>query len=129
MDNGIIVKKQPICPRCGRDGQIIKPITLQSHLKHCENIADNDVYAICKTSFCEVVYFGPKVFLKDDVNVRVWYKESDQTVPVCYCRGISTADIFNHIVNNQCCSTWDEIKIHMGVDQDQACLTNNPAGQ
>ncbi|MCL6479003.1 MAG: hypothetical protein K6T65_11405 [Peptococcaceae bacterium] len=38
-------------------------------------------YNLCLSGDCDVVYFGRQIFRKNDVKVRVWYKETDHPVP------------------------------------------------
>lgn len=85
-------------------------------------------YCLCLSKDCDVVYFGQQVFYKNDVKVKVWFKENDPSVPVCYCKGVTEADITGHIVARACCRDIKDIQEHTGANTGKDCLTKNPAG-
>ena len=117
-----------ICPVCHRPGKRISPKTLQSLLKVKHSPESLEGYSLCLSSDCDVVYFGSQVFTKGDVRVQVWYKENDPSVPVCYCRNVTEADIVHHVAVLRCCDSLPEIQKHTGANTGKECLTQNPAG-
>lgn len=123
-----LLSEAAYCPRCGNQGKGMRPETLQ------QMIQDNclpkvlEGYQICLNTDCPVVYFGPEVFTKEELKVRVWFKETDSDVPVCYCKGVTTRDILDHIVQRGCCQNLQDIQKHTGANTGKECLIKNPAG-
>jgi hypothetical protein len=115
------------CPICDTPGKSVKPETIRNILKE-DRLPDalND-YALCLSQSCDVVYFGPHIFRKDDLKVKVWFKETDPSRPICYCTGISERDILDHILR-RCCKDIKDIQQHTGANTGKQCLTMNPAG-
>ena len=83
---------------------------------------------MCLSPTCEVVYFGPAIFLKQDVKVRVWFKERDPSVPVCYCKSVSSSEIMAHVLDRGCCKDLADVQRHTGANTGRNCLTMNPGG-
>lgn len=78
------------CPLCGVPSQsLVKAITLRALVKKADqNQISNPEYRICMSQACRVVYFDLEsraVFTKDQVSVRVGFKETDAPRPLCYC--------------------------------------------
>jgi hypothetical protein len=62
---------------------------------------DGKAYRFCSEPDCEVVYFdreADSIFGKTDLVVRVGQKETDDPIPVCYCFGITLADLRRDIM-------------------------------
>jgi len=118
----------PVCPVCHRPGKRVAPKTLAGILKSDRLPAALEGYGLCLSPECDAVYFGPRVFFKDDVRVRVWFKEDDPSVPVCYCRHVTAADILDHVAVRRCCDNLADIQQHTGANTGRDCLTMNPAG-
>jgi len=81
------------CPSCGSEGRKVRAVTVQSLVReHGEG--DPPGY-LCRNSECAVVYFGPgrPVYRKEDLKVRVGFKEKEDPVPVCYCFEHTKAEI------------------------------------
>lgn len=85
-------------------------------------------FCLCLSKDCDVVYFGQQIFHKDNVKVKIWFKENDPAVPVCYCKGVTEADIIEHVAVRGCCRNIKDIQKHTGVNTGKECLTKNPAG-
>lgn len=118
----------PVCPVCHKPGKKVSPKTLDSLLVSDRRPENLDGYAICLSRDCDIVYFGKHNFTRDDVKVKVWYKEDDPSVPVCYCRNVSADDIVRHVAVLRCCDTLQDIQKHTGANTGKDCLTKNPAG-
>ncbi len=116
------------CPVCGKPGKPVKAETLQSIIKNEYLPVNLNGYCLCLSHACDVIYFGEQVIYKDGVNVQVWFKEDNPSVPVCYCRNVTEADIIEHIANLECCEDIQDIQNHTGANTGTACLTKNPAG-
>lgn len=85
-------------------------------------------YHLCLSSDCDVVYYGDQVFHKNDVRVRVWFKEKEEPITVCYCKNITENEIFEHIAIRGCCKDLKDIQEHTGANTGNQCLTMNPSG-
>lgn len=116
------------CPLCNEIGKKVRAETINNLVNEKLLPAQNEDYYLCPASECEVVYFGQHIYYKDDVKLKVWFKEQDPTVPVCYCKGITTADIFEHVAVRSCCKNIKDIQLHTGANTGSECLTKNPAG-
>ncbi|MFZ5899126.1 MAG: (2Fe-2S)-binding protein [Bacillota bacterium] len=118
----------PCCPACGQCGKRVRPETVGNLLRDDRLPAELHGYALCLSPDCDVVYFGHRVFHKDDVKVRVWFKESDPAVPVCYCKHVTEAEITEHVAVRKCCKDINDIQEHTGANTGKRCVTENPAG-
>ena len=116
-----------LCPVCNKPGKKVRIETLQNIIKNDRLPSVLEGYCLCLSNKCNVIYFGQQVFYKDDVKVKIWFKEQDATVPVCYCKDVSEADIIKHIANG-CCVDIQDIQEHTGANTGKECLTKNPAG-
>jgi len=116
------------CPVCNTPGKKIRQETLNSLVKSDRLPADPHGYSLCLSPKCDVIYFGEQNFFKDDVKVKVWFKESESVATVCYCRNVTAKDIFEHIVIKGCCQNIQDIQAHTGAGMGKSCLTQNPAG-
>lgn len=116
------------CPVCGEPGKNVRIETLQNIVKDFRLPSILDGYCLCLSDKCDVVYFGQQLFYKDDVKVKVWFKEDDSSVPVCYCSDVTEADIIEHVAKRGCCVDIQDIQKHTGANTGKECLTKNPAG-
>ncbi len=78
------------CPRCGvRSQHRVKAVTLRALLLEPEqSLVSQDDYRLCLSPACPVVYFDPAggaAFSKDQLSVRVGFKEGVAPRPLCYC--------------------------------------------
>lgn len=93
----------PICPRNGRPGKAVPRQTLQSLILVDLYDLSASEYWFCDAADCSIVYYdvhGGTITL-DQVRVPVWQKQSDDpTVPVCYCRKLTTAMIQEEVYLN-----------------------------
>lgn len=115
------------CPVCGGRGKRVSSVTVRSLVRRDLVPLVTDGYALCLSGDCYVVYFGPKIFYERDIIVPVWYKEAGKSAPVCYCKGVTAAEIEEHILRG-CCSSLEDIQRHTGANTGKECLTKNPAG-
>jgi len=118
----------PRCPACGKPGKRVRPETVKNMLKGDRLPAMLEEYSLCLSKDCDVVYFGQQVFYKGDLEFKVWFKEDDPSVPVCYCKGVTEADIVEHISIRRCCKDIKDIQEHTGANTGKECLIKNPAG-
>lgn len=117
-----------ICPVCGEPGKKVRIETLKNIVKADRLPTTLEGYCLCLSNKCDVIYFGQQILYKDDVKVKVWFKEEDSSVPVCYCKDVTEADIFEHIAKRGCCIDIKDIQKHTGANTGKECLTKNPAG-
>ncbi|MBO8127630.1 MAG: (2Fe-2S)-binding protein [Peptococcaceae bacterium] len=120
----------PSCPECFMPGQRVPLKTVKHLVKDPSQLSGiaGDFY-ICRTPDCKVVYYTEDMrFTRDDVKVRVWYKEEDPSVPVCYCKNVSKAEILKHVTEMKCCSSLEDIQGHTGANTGKACAVMNPTG-
>lgn len=78
------------CPACGVSSQRqVKAVTLQALLSGpVQGLVSKAVYQVCLNQACSAVYFDPSdgaVFTKEQVSVRIGFKEPDDPRPLCYC--------------------------------------------
>ena len=78
------------CPQCGvPSNRSAQAVTLKVLLKGPgQGLVSLPEYRICLSQACPVVYFDPgsgAVFTKDQVSVRVGFKETDAPRSLCYC--------------------------------------------
>lgn len=121
------------CPNCGVEGQKVKNITVRSMVLDnlIESVGDQDFF-FCRTSDCPVVYFentSGRRFDKQDVKVKVWLKETEDPIPVCYCSEVTEKEILDEILENGCPSSLEEIQKRTGAGRGGNCLTRNPSGR
>jgi len=116
------------CPVCNTHGKKVRPETVKNIVKEdrLPNVLEG--YTLCLSPDCDVVYFGCQIFGKNDVKVRVWFKETEHPIPVCYCKNVTEKDIFDHILISGCCKDLKDIQEHTGANTGKECLTKNPAG-
>ncbi|MDI6907972.1 MAG: (2Fe-2S)-binding protein [Thermoanaerobacterales bacterium] len=124
---GFAEKVTACCPVCGGAGQRVPVVTVRSLVRE-DLAAPEGEYAICLAPGCPVVYFGPALFRKGDLTVRVWFKEKDEPKPICYCKNVTEAEILAHI-RAGCCHTLEDIQRHTGADTGKQCAVKNPTGR
>jgi hypothetical protein len=91
---------------------------------------DGKAYRFCPEPDCEVVYFdreADSIFGKPDLVVRVGQKEADDPIPVCYCFGITEADLRRDIMAAGETSIPAVITAEVRADHC-ACEVKNPQG-
>ncbi|MCL6611691.1 MAG: (2Fe-2S)-binding protein [Peptococcaceae bacterium] len=116
------------CPVCNTPGKKVRPETIKNLLNKDKIPGILEGYNLCLSRDCDVVYFGRQIFRKNDVKVRVWYKETEHPIPVCYCKDVTERDIIDHIAVRGCCNDLKDIQEHTGANTGKECLTKNPAG-
>lgn len=116
------------CPICNEIGKKVRTETVENIIKEDRLPSALEGYYLCLSDNCDVVYFGERIFYKDDVKVKVWFKEKEPSVPVCYCKEVTIADIIEHVAERGCCKDIKDIQEHTGANTGRECLTKNPAG-
>lgn len=119
------------CPTCKRMGQQVEKVTVMSLLKedYAKDLEEGEKYFLCTNPICNTVYYtdGGKVFSKDQVKVRVGFKETEEPILVCYCSNVTKKNI-QEAVWIQGAKTLKEVVKTTGAMIKNDCLHNNPKG-
>ena len=119
-----------VCPSNGKPGKAVPRQTLQSlALVDLYDLAASE-YWFCDAADCAIVYFDAQggTITLDQVRVPVWQKQPDDlTVPVCYCRKLTTAMIQEE-VNRTGQSSAPAHVIAIIQAERCACDLTNPQG-
>lgn len=121
-----------LCSKCGKPGWNVPDTAVQNLIKeeHRSKLASGDNY-ICINPDCQVVYYNPlngRIFEKDAVRVKVWFKDSGDDVPLCYCNEISRGKIKE--AWQQGARTYaDVVNITSGATVKCNCKYENPSGR
>jgi len=135
------------CPKCGKKGKTVKPVTLRALLKdeyaaevavpeqlNCESgctpSKGSTGWRFCDSPECDVVYFGEQngvTFTKDQLSVSVGVKEKTGERPLCYCFGHSVATITAELRTKGQSDALEDIRRKM-KDPGCSCEVKNPSG-
>lgn len=105
-------------------------ITLKALLR-CEALARLTVseHRFCGTPECPVVYFGHEVvFDREEILVPVLQKQPEGERTVCYCFGITDADLRREIAETGLSTAARRIGALVRADRC-ACEVRNPQGK
>lgn len=121
-----------ICPACGERGKSVASHTVNSLVIPERSLAEGypDGY-FCQNPTCATLYFfdnGMGAISKDEVNVRVGFKEAAAPQLVCYCyehtREAIQADFSEHG------ESTIELQIRQEVESGScSCEMKNPTGR
>lgn len=130
-EKGPKMEKNQECPSCKAKGKTVKLITLKSMLKpaELETLHADATHYFCTSEKCEVVYFNTdnNVFVKSDIKVPVYQKETSNTIPVCYCFDWTKEKIEKYQVEEKGTTPVEHIKQHIKENRC-GCEVNNPQG-
>jgi copper chaperone CopZ len=135
------------CPKCGKKGKTVKPVTVRALLKDeyateiavaeqsncesgCQPSTGNTGWRFCDSPECDVVYFGEQngvTFTKDQLSVSVGVKEKTGERPLCYCFGHSVATITKELRTKGQSDALEDIRRKM-KDPGCSCEVKNPSG-
>lgn len=135
------------CPKCGKKGKTVKPLTLRALLKDqyaaevavldesvcesgCKPSEGDTGWRFCGSPDCNVVYFGEQdgiTFTKDQIKVAVGVKEKTGERPLCYCFGHSVATITEELRTKGQSDALEDIRLKM-KDPGCSCEVKNPSG-
>jgi hypothetical protein len=113
------------CPACSAAGAEIAARTLRLHIRvPWLWSASAGRYFFCEQPDCAVVYFGDdgSLIRKADLRARVGVKEADRDAPLCYCYGVSRADVERE-------PALRDFVVAATRDGQCACDTRNPSGR
>ena len=89
-----------------------------------------EAYGLCESPDCEVVYVsaaGDHLIAKDQLVVRVGFKERDDPIPLCYCFGVDRAAIRAEVRDGGDTDAQRDITAHMRAGECR-CEETNPSG-
>ncbi len=120
------------CPASGTGAKQVDSLTVESLVRHLPFALPHSQYYFCDAPACDVVYFSndPKapVFGRQNLLVPVGAKESDDSVPVCYCFGIARRQIREEIQSAGRSTVPQRIKAEVQAGRC-ACKVKNPSGK
>ncbi len=120
------------CPRCGNPGRTVPTGTVTGLLvDDLRGQVGPGLYWLCDHPSCQVVYYQPEtgqVFDQASVRAKVWFKDSGDDVPLCYCHRVTRGDLKAAWLDGA--KTFSELVRATGVSQGACnCQVNNPAGR
>lgn len=127
-------QKAGVCPTCGTRGKTVPKITVSVMVKdpalylHQERLPSGK-YFLCENRSCPTVYFDLEgtTIGKENVRVRVWQKEDDPEVPVCYCFRHSISSIADELRRTGNTDTASRITSEVR-ERNCRCEVTNPQG-
>ncbi len=136
-----IAAPAPACPACGRRGQGVPAETVRNLVRAeaWDRLPRGEApseWWLCPSPSCAVVYFrrangsggeAESVFSRSDVRVPVWFKDPGSDVPLCYCAGLTRAEVKEAVAKG--CRTIGEIRETTGKTRQGHCRTENPSGR
>ena len=119
------------CPRCAQPGKPVDLITLKGLLlpEVMKRLEPQAAYRFCKTKDCPMVYFNhAHAFHKHELSVKVFQKETTDSLPVCYCFGFTREKIFDEVARTGKSTAAQEISLYI-KEGKCACEMRNPQGE
>ena len=112
------------CPCCGGKSKNVASMTVKA--LSLESVPDGQ-YFICPNPECALVYHGAVTLMKQDLRVRVGFKEADAPHTVCYCFSHTVEEIEEQLKATGQSTVEQEIreKIKAGACD---CEIKNPKG-
>jgi len=107
----------------------ISALTVKSLVRDHTRVSPGGEYWLCRSQGCDVVYLSDKAtFRKQDLKVRVGFKEQQDPIPLCYCFDYTRAEISRDLALHGETDIPERIKeeIQRGFC---ACEVKNPSGK
>lgn len=119
------------CGRCGAKGRRVPRKTMESLLQPeaLDRLAEGP-YSFDRTPECDVVYFSNRTdsyFHKDDLVVRVGWKEAESPIPLCYCFGHTDEAVRDEFVATGRSTVVEKIAAEVQAG-NCSCALKNPSG-
>jgi hypothetical protein len=120
----------PTCPRCGAPGRVVREETVAAILRPAAaaRIAGAET-RFCAIRQCAVVYYtrDGRIAEKSATTVRIGAKETSDPVPLCYCFGLSRADVYRDVASTGTSTVPERIEAEIRAGRC-ACRQRNPSG-
>lgn len=124
-------ERAPItCTTCQTTGQPVDELTVKALLTDVAlRRFEQSAYRFCPDPSCEVVYFDQagRTFIKQDIRVPVWQKESLGNRMICYCFDENEAEIAQEIRETGASHAVERVRGHIAAHRC-ACEVRNPRG-
>jgi hypothetical protein len=121
----------PVCPANGRPSRPVPRRTVESLVRpELRATLRAQPYSLCESPDCDVVYVaaaGDHVVTKDELSVRVGFKEHQDPVPLCYCFGVDRAAIRAEVRLRGDSDAQRDITARVRAGECR-CEDTNPAG-
>jgi hypothetical protein len=119
------------CPCCGKPGKKVGEKTVAALLTDVARARmARQQYYLCRAPECALVYYastGSPRFMKQDLRVRVGFKEAAAPHLVCYCFEHSVEGIENELRETGSTTVSERIKAEIKAGRC-ACEVKNPQG-
>ena len=120
------------CPECGGRSKQVGIVTVKSLVRHLPFGMDSAQYYFCESPACDVVYFPSNAqaptFRRNELLVRVGLKEAHDPITLCYCFGVSRADIVDEVRQNGKSALAERVRAEVQAG-NCACELKNPSGK
>lgn len=119
-----------LCPVSRTKGKPVDLLTVKALLTGAALRRINSAaHRFCPDPTCDVVYFdaGGALYLKREVRVPVWQKESFGDRTICYCFGVSEQSIHAEIQSTGRSTAPERVRAHIAAGRC-ACEVRNPRG-
>jgi len=119
-----------ICPSCGQPGIRVKEDAVKYNIvnfkrKHKDS---QSKWNICINPDCESSYFsGKDLFTTSDLRKPLFFKDSSDDVPICYCSDLTRGEIKDALRNG--CKTIKDVQKYTKKNKKANCETRNPLGK
>lgn len=119
-----------ICPSCGQPGIRVKEDAVKYNIvnfkrKHKDS---STKWNICINPGCESSYFsGKDLFTTSDLRKPLFFKDSSDDVPICYCSDLTRGEIKDALRNG--CKTIKDVQKYTKKNMKGNCETRNPLGK
>ena len=119
------------CPVCNKEGISVSEVTVAHLIKEDYlKAVEGEQYKICMDEDCSVVYYNVDNgirFLKDQVNVPIWFKKDANPKFACYCSKVTEEQVIDAVIKHGAKSV-KEVNAITGAMKNSNCKENNPLG-
>jgi hypothetical protein len=119
-----------ICSECGQPGVRVKEEAVRFNILNSKRKVKNSntKWNLCINPDCECSYFCGKDFFKtSDLKRPLFFKDSSDNVPICYCSDLTRGEIKDAVRNG--CKTIKEVQKFTKKNITGHCETRNPLGK
>jgi len=119
-----------ICPKCGQPAISVDFKTVEYNLIDSSKltIESNLKWSICNNPNCDCSYFSKRqIFKTTDLIKPLFFKDSNDNVPICYCSDLTRGEIKNAV--KQGMRTIDDVQKYTQKNITGFCEERNPLGK